>query len=177
MSAAKERWLPVPGYESDYIVSSFGNVAPISGRRGSRPFKPLSQSLCGSGYLKVTLRKNGNGANVMIHRIVALAFVPNPEHKPQINHKNGNKLDNRAENLEWVTRSENQLHAYRVLGRARSHKGHPVKISADDAREIFRSQLSTKELSDIYGISDTMVRNIKQGKSWKEATCQLITVP
>lgn len=69
----------------------------------------------GYGYLIVGLSKNGKRKNFYLHRLVAEAFIPNPENKPEVNHKKGNKYDNRACNLEWVTRSENQIHAKEVL--------------------------------------------------------------
>lgn len=69
----------------------------------------------GNGYLHVTLSCPDNiTRNVMVHRLVATHFIDNPENKPQVNHKNGDKLDNRVENLEWVTDSENKFHCYRT---------------------------------------------------------------
>lgn len=77
----------------------------------------MTPSKDGKGYLFVSLSKDGKRYLKKVHRLVAQAFIPNPFHKPQINHKNGDKTNNGVDNLEWVTNAENMLHAYRVLGR------------------------------------------------------------
>lgn len=81
--------------------------------------KPVRRQVFGTvnfgGYVSVSLGRAGG--HEYLHRLVAKKFVPNPDNKPCVNHKNGNKLDNRTENLEWVTYSENHKHAYRELGR------------------------------------------------------------
>ena len=96
-----EKWLPVLGYEGLYIVSDRGNIFSLRrniilrGRKNHR------------GYWQVNLCKNGRMTTHRVHRLVATHFVPNPENLPEINHINENKIDNRAENLEWCDRSYN----------------------------------------------------------------------
>ena len=92
-----EEWRKIPEYEN-YEVSSLGNV-----RRGVRVLKPI---LYTNNYYCIQLP---NRVNKTIHRLVALVFIPNPDNKPYVDHISGNKLDNRLENLRWVTQSENRL--------------------------------------------------------------------
>ena len=174
MAIEGERWEWIPGYEGRYFISNYGNVVAAGGMRGSEPYKPMRQNLCSSGYPKVVLRDGGSSKNVMVHRIVAMVFVPNPANKPQVNHIDGNKLNNVYTNLEWVTQSENNLHAINVLGRHGHGVERPVKINSDIAREIYLSDLSNIELARMYGISDTMVSRIKNGKAWRSVSCQSI---
>lgn len=172
MSLDREEWRWVPGYEGRYLVSDLGNVASVGFARGSEPYKVLSQTLCGAGYKKVSLRDGVRNRNVMVHRIVAMAFVPNPDNKPVVNHIDGNKLNNSSANLEWVSHSENCYHSVRVLGNHHGGVEHSVKLTQEQAREIFDSDLSNAELSRLYGVSDTMVSRIKRRKAWRSVTCQ-----
>lgn len=113
-------WLDVPGYEGRYRVSNLGQ---IKGPRGDLNAPFLSRD----GYLVATLYRNGKRYRTGAHRLVAMAFIPNPENKPQINHKNGDRTDNRVENLEWVTCSENNLHRRRVLKGGGGKPKRPVR--------------------------------------------------
>ncbi len=128
-SFAGEIWKPFPGFEQTHGISNFGRVKSYSRKVHS----PLTNGrtlleiirrlkLNTGGYPTITLSLGRSGAikkqTSRIHRIVAKVFLPNPENKRCVNHKNGIKTDNRVENLEWVTHSENSLHSYRVLHRA-----------------------------------------------------------
>lgn len=100
----EEIWLPVQGYEGLYEVSDHGRV-----RSGKVILKPHHMN---NGYDNVSLFKNGKYKFFGIHRLVALAFVPNESRLPQVNHKDGNKRNNFASNLEWCSASRNIQHAY-----------------------------------------------------------------
>jgi len=100
-----EVWKDVVGYEGLYTVSNMGRV------RGPR--KILSPAADGGGYLAVNLCKNGSQILTKVHRIVAFAFIPNPEQKPEVDHINRDRRDNRVENLQWSTKRENMLNTHR----------------------------------------------------------------
>ena len=104
-------WRPVAEGGYSYSVSDKGHV------RNDNPWRILKPSLGSSGYLQVELFINGVGRNFLVHRLILAAFVPPPSAKHQVNHKNGIRSDNRLENLEWATCSQNHLHSFRVLGR------------------------------------------------------------
>ena len=109
----QEIWKDIPGYESIYQVSNFGNIKSLQSGNHHSKIKILTPICADGRYLRVTLYKQKKPKYFPVHRLVAMDFIPNPENKPQVNHINGNKKDNRVENLEWCTSSENNLHAYK----------------------------------------------------------------
>ena len=124
----------VVGYEDSYIVTDTGNVYSLPRKiyngKGYYEYKgkKMKQVLNHKGYPCVYLSKNGKDKYMSVHRLVAMAFIPNPNNLPQVNHKNGNKIDNRVGNLEWCTNSENQLHAWNLgLQKVSGKAGRPKK--------------------------------------------------
>ena len=108
-----EVWKPIEGWEGRYEVSNMGKVRSLNYHMTGKT-KELSPITSGKGYLMIGLCRDCKMKWAKVHRLVASAFLPNPENKPQVNHKNGVKTDNRADNLEWVTDSENLRHAYNM---------------------------------------------------------------
>lgn len=118
-----EIWKDILGYEGYYQISSYGRIKSVERKVVKKMFgntRIVKSKICTvlyskQGYCRVRLSKEGKNIKYLIHRLVALAFIPNPENKPQVNHKDGNKSKNHKNNLEWATRSENMQHASKIL--------------------------------------------------------------
>ena len=106
----KEIWKDVKGYEGMYCVSNFGRVKSFK-RKKAMILKPFYNM---DGYLNVELRDSKSRKTISVHRLVAIAFVPNPLNKPQVNHIDEVKTNNNISNLEWVTQKENMNHGTRI---------------------------------------------------------------
>lgn len=113
-----EVWEDIEGYEGGYKVSNKGRVRSLDRRidSGNKSQKCVGKIFVGKvnkfGYLTVTISVNSKKKNLSVHRLVAQSFIPNPKNKPQVNHIDGNKLNNNVENLEWCTAQENIRHAW-----------------------------------------------------------------
>ena len=139
------QWREVAGYEGLYLVSDDGQIfaLPSIVNKGETEYvregKILSPNLRGRGdltYYFVRLTKDGESKTHSVHRLVAEAFIPNPNHLPQINHKDGNAKNNQVDNLEWCTCQDNLLHSFRILKR---------KPSITTAKIIKLTNKQTKE--------------------------------
>lgn len=167
-------WARVPGYEDKYFISDSGILVSTASRSRVKCPKDLSKyphtikpAIKKDGYYGVCLKDGNRQKNVYIHRLVALAFIPNPEHKPQVNHKNGNKLDNRVENLEWTTAQENTRHAWDTGLHGHINRG-LRRLSDDDVIAIRKSKERQRELAKRYGVCQSTISSIKNYKRYKE---------
>lgn len=100
-----EMWKEIPGTEGQYQISNYGKVRTVKTGR------VLTPAIDARGYERVCLFKMDRDRRYKVHRLVAITFIPNPDNKPQVNHKDGNKRNNFVDNLEWVTNEENMRHA------------------------------------------------------------------
>lgn len=161
-------WKTIEEY-SDYRVSDIGEIE--STKRGiTRLLKPMVSK---KGYLRIELGKNGIAIAYSIHRLVATAFIPNPENKTQVNHIDGNKKNNHVENLEWATAKENVRHSLDVLGTKGSNTGKkgflnhlskPVNQIDKKTGEIIKTFGSIKEATREMNGHDTNIRCCISGK-------------
>lgn len=152
----EEVWKAVPGWEGLYEVSSLGRVRSLpryarrrAGRNNNATYlyegKELLPAITAKGYLSVRLYYDGRQKDYPIHRLVASAFIPNPNNYPQVNHKNEVKTDNSVDNLEWCTNAYN-----RVYGKGKYRFAVPVKCIAPDGKEIiFLSQADAQKATGV----------------------------
>lgn len=176
----KENWKDVIGLEGYYQVSDQGNVRSldryvVGGSRWGikKDFikgQNLSTRLAGE-YLQVKFNKNKK-ITKSVHRTVAEAFIPNPLNLPEVNHINGNRIDNRACNLEWTTRAGNVQHAYSNNLVASGAAHHYAKIDESVVAEILyvneTTELTYTLIGSLFGICSESASNMCRGKSWKQ---------
>ena len=143
---------------SDYTITRDGEVF---NNRWKRKVKPQPN---GKGYLRFSL----GGKLVFVHRLVAQLYVPNPENKPQVNHKDGNKLNNRADNLEWVTNQENRDHAVKSNLQIHGDKCPWSKLTSEDVAYIRNhKEISRSKLAKQFNVSPSHISAIRNYKAWK----------
>lgn len=175
----RELWKPIPGWPA-YAVSSFGHVKRLLAAQGAVPGHILRPGTYPkSGYQYVFLQHQRKHQHFSVHRLVAFAFLgspPSPIH--QCNHKNGNKLDNRIANLEWVTHRENGIHSYQsgLTKKPPTQYGEAVygcQITKAIAQQILdapRGYGTGKALARRFGISEYIVSFIRTRRTWKHLT-------
>lgn len=161
----EEAWLPIAGFEASHEVSNFGHVRTTARR------EHILAPKVGRGYYRAVLTVKGTQHVRLIHRLVAEMFLgPAPSDRHQVNHIDGDKLNNRADNLEWCTASENGKHAYRV-GLSVSRKGSQhgrAKLNEEQIAEIrsLRGIVPHRVLAARFGVQQTHISRIMRGVRW-----------
>lgn len=170
----KEQWKPIPLYEGLYDVSTLGKVRSIAQYTNhhnivARPRpRMLKHEITHDGYVRVSLSNRGVQKHMMVHRLVALAFIPNPNNLPQINHKDENPQNNFVDNLEWCTGKQNcnyGLHRQRISQRlnTKHHLSKPV-ARLDTSGNIIETYKSTREAARKIGVRSENISRCCNGK-------------
>lgn len=164
-----EEWRAIPGWEGCYEASSMGRIRSLvrGGKHrqyGGGEIQPIPTS---NGYLCVNLKKIGTRKQYTVHRLVLLAFRGAPPLSSDGCHQNGNRQDNRIENLRWDTRKANiadkVLHGTQQIGERNGN----AKVTADIVRQMRESTKSIREIALEFCVSETSAASICKGKSWK----------
>jgi hypothetical protein len=178
----KEIWKDIQNFEGLYQISNLGRVKSLDRyielKNGTNRFvkgrvlKP-SKHKTKPSYYNVILSNKGKRYSMSIHRLVAEHFIPNKDGKPQVNHKDGDKLNNKVNNLEWVTYSENTIHSFSI-GLSKGRKGenhHNNKLTYKEVRCIkellVEGELKQSEIANKFKISFRTVSAIKRGVLWR----------
>lgn len=155
-----EEWREYNGYK----ISNYGKII---GKKG----KLLSTKIAKDGYVPTGIIDYGGKKIHGLHRVIATIFIPNPNNLPEVNHIDGVKHNNRVDNLEWVTKSENQLHEVRVLQQRNGEKNCKNKLKEEQVIEIYNfckeGKMKYKDIAELYNIEACQVSLIVSGDKWK----------
>jgi DNA-binding CsgD family transcriptional regulator len=166
-------WKVIP-FAHNYLVSEYGQV--YSTKRNII----LKTTMVGK-YHRVSVVSESKDKAYLVHRLVAMVFLENLGNKPEVNHKDGNPDNNHVSNLEWVTREENQKHAFALgLNTNKGENNGRALMTSEKAVEIYLFMLngaSTQEAAIKYGLDNSTVRNIRIKKNWKEYLDDLEAIP
>lgn len=177
-----ENYKELKGYRETYLIGEDGSITRkerMGTRRNYVNSYVLTQFENSNGYLRVTLNLNGKAKQYLVHRLVAKAFIPNPDNKPDVNHKDGNKYNNKVSNLEWVTKSENEIHKHRELGKKNKplygEKSHLSKLTQEQVNWIrihhkpFDKEYGTKPLAIKFGVKPQTITELIHKRTWIES--------
>ena len=157
----KEQWKTIEGYPK-YQVSNLGRVKSLSYMRtGRENVLSLKQTRC--GYMAFWLYRDGKRKMPLVHRLVAKAFLENPNNLPQVNHKDGDKTNNRVSNLEWCSQSENEKHAF-ITGLKRKPTNRFKVCQYDTSGNLIKLWDSAKAVKLALGISKTQIGKCARGE-------------
>lgn len=173
----EEVWKNIDGYNGEYQVSNMGRVYSVKNRM------LLKESFNKDGYVLIALYNNGNRRGCSLHRLVAKEFILNTENKPEVNHKDLNKTNNRADNLEWVTKVENMRHAVEngkfqmsderkseLSKRFSGENSYLSKLTEDQVKEIRKlREVGVKRVAvaEMFNVDKRTITDITNFRTWK----------
>lgn len=175
----QEVWKPVQGYEGIYEVSNLGRVRSLDRFTRNRwgTLRPVAGAMKvpqvkREGYCYLNLYSERKARPMYVHRLVALAFLPNPDDLPQVNHKDGDKANNAVTNLEWCSKSDNCQHAIDegLYEQARGESSGSAKVTESDViemRRLWASGMLQKDIAARFGIGRKAVTKIVNRQRWK----------
>lgn len=168
IKSKEETFRIIPGFCNYYQISDLGNIKRLAYKSFNHGInqtvflkeKNLKPTKGRRGYCRIKIKhESGKYITAMVHRLVALAFIPNPQNKPDINHKNGKPADNRVENLDWCTKKENSRHAIDTGLQTHFNEKPVQQLNGDLLIREYRSIQKVKE----YGFNPSAVRHIVSG--------------
>ena len=179
-----EEWKPIIDYENLYMISNLGRVKKLENQVTQKdlkgniytrtfPEKILKERNNKTDYITVGLNTNSTSKTFRIHRLVAIHFIPNPENKPEVNHINGIKSDNRLENLEWCTSAENSKHALETELTKIQYGSETTnsKLTEKEVLEIRKlketTNMTSTEIGKLFGVNQPAISKIIHRKTWK----------
>ncbi len=156
----------IPGYEGKYSINENGDIWSHTKKTNKKGGLYMKTKITSAGYKSLQLSKDGETKDTLIHRLLAEIFIENPNKKPTVNHRDGNKLNNNIDNLEWATYSENNQHAMSTgLNGIR-------KLNTIQIREIRRlreeEKMQYKDIASKYNMGKTAIRYICIRKTYKD---------
>lgn len=167
-----ENWYPIKGYEETHMISDKFRFKALSrswySGNGYKTYREKEEQLLeysnAIGYSVVTLIKNGVVARKFVHRLIAIHFIPNPENKPFINHKNGIRNDNRIENLEWCTAQENSMHAIKTGLATIKRRGDHSQAKRVKCETYDMNFECAADAADVFGLGEYCVQRVSRGE-------------
>ena len=152
----KPKWKDIIGYENEYQINQFGEIRTLKDSPKLKKYDVLKPQISKrNGYVYQMLYKNGKEKLLRVHRLVAMAFLPNPNNLPQVNHKDGNKQNNSVDNLEWCEQSDNMKHDYKNGLQIPSENQRKAIINTNKLKQKKVCQIKDGEIINTFsGISE-----------------------
>jgi len=171
MTTIKETWKPIAGWEESHCVSNLGRIKsskrtiinPVNNAQYVVNDKIMKSNLVGAGYMGLILGANGIKKRYIVSRLVAIAFIVNPENKPCVNHIDGDKLNNAVSNLEWCTHKENTIHGFKTGLMSTKI----TQVEADQIRQLYSTgKYRQSDIGKMFDLTQGTIGKIVRNELW-----------